>query len=112
MEFPRDPGPLLLLRVDEPASQLANLVVADAKLAFLCANADLGRAPPGSLHEKAHNEKRLKYDQRNRSDNVPAIELPYAWRAKTNFAVWRQPGFADPPSLQLPPVVGWNPKSK
>jgi hypothetical protein len=76
MKFSRNSGPLLLLRANEPPGQLANLLVADAKLTFLCANANLGSLAPGSLHEEAYDKKCLKHDQRDRSDNVPAILFP------------------------------------
>jgi hypothetical protein len=64
----------------------------------------LGPTPPVPLHQQPRNDCHLSQQRRETNCQLPAVALPRLQFAKVDLAPRRQAAFADPPTLQLPPV--------
>ena len=76
----------------------------DTEVCFTFSQRGFDPAPPAPLNEERADQGGLHQEQRDRADDVPAIELPRAGLPEPDGRVRRQRRFIDAPTPDLPPV--------
>src|SRR5215831_5642062 len=97
VELARDPPRFVLLRLEQPASQLAKLGLAQPQIPFR-----LPAVP--HLNEQGHDQRRLENEERSGADDVPAVQIPEPWLAVTHNGRGGQSRLAEAPAPQLSPI--------
>jgi len=74
------------------------------QLATLPLHRELGADAPLALNEQRRDQRGLRQDDGQRSENLPAIAIPGRELAEPDLAVYGQKVYVNAPMAQLPPV--------
>jgi hypothetical protein len=104
VQLPGDPRALVLLRQDQAAAQIRNLLVARAQLGLAGDQPLFRAATPRPLDEQRSDERRLRHEQGDGAGDVAPIAIPDRRLLEEDLGSRRHTRLADPPAPELPPV--------
>src|SRR5262252_4141853 len=82
MQLAHDAAAFSFLSCDEPAGEIADPLVAGAKVSFLANENLLGATTSTTLYEEARNQARLHREDEQPGDDIPAVQLEERWLIK------------------------------